>query len=106
MKTYSIKELAEFRSKNREQSKLFAEFREKNRLDWPDGFDFSSQVELNEWQLEKVRFMLCAMKIFQEAEKDLREVLPENTYTQIFGDWNILLIDLVREELETSDEHE
>lgn len=98
MKTYSIKELAEFRSKNREQSKLFAEFCEKNKLDWPNGFDFSSQVELNEWQLEKVGFMLCAMKIFQEAEKGLREVLPENTYTQIFGDWNILMIGVIQKE--------
>jgi hypothetical protein len=100
MKTYSPKEQQEFRTNNRKESQVFADFQIRNNLDWPDGFDFNSSVELNEDQIEKVRYMLCIMMLFRDALKELHEKLPEGTYTQIFGDWNLLRIGVIKEELE------
>lgn len=104
MKTYSIKEQDEFRSKNRGSSEVFAEFCRRNGyLDWPDGFDFVSRVELNEDQIVIIRRMLKAMQKFQFALKELHAILPEGSYTQIFGNWNLLKIGIVEKELEERD---
>lgn len=65
------------------------------RTSYPEGEVYSPDFKLTPKQSQAAHELLKAGVALHEKTQELQKLLPYNSYSQFFGNWNILKIKLV-----------